>query len=364
MLSLIIVGMLVILIPNNFVEHNKTSTTKENIFRSGNTTILSITYNNKTIYYYDNNLTEIPVSQLQNINFVAIPFNANSNYMYYQFQITGNIPLSEINKIYGFNASIEIYLVPKFTTIFNNNTLLAIFPIDIGIASITIDNPSGYYNNFEYGITENFVPNYVFNRTSLTSTGYEYKPIFVNNLYENPQSINNVQNASLNNVIVNFPLILPHSTMVNFQNYIMNGNLSISNLSGYSYSGHFLIGNESFYLQNGTYKYSFNYSSSNRTSYVNGSFNVSGNPININIGQSISFYLPLYSYVFIFINLIAIILVYLSTKNYISIIPVQALFFVSGYFIGILDYQLYFIVILILFVSLYVSIKVMARIGD
>ena len=117
--------MLVILIPNNFVEHNKTSITKENIFRSGNTTILSITYNNKTIYYYDNNLTEIPISQLQNINFVVSPFNSNSNYIYYQFQITGNIPLSEINKMYGFNASIEIYLVPKFTTVFNNNTLLA-----------------------------------------------------------------------------------------------------------------------------------------------------------------------------------------------------------------------------------------------
>ena len=329
---------------------------------------MSITYNNKTIYYYDNNLTEIPVSQLQNINFVVSPFNSNSNYIDYQFDLEGNIPLSDINKQYGFNASIEIYLMPKFTSIFNNNTLLAIFPVDSGTDSITISNSNGYYNNFQYGITENFVSNYIFNRTSSydtsTGSGYNYKPILVNNLYENPQSINNVQNASLNSVIVNFPIILPHSSKVNFQNYIMNGNLSISNLSGYSYSGQFKIGNESFYLQNGTYKYSFNYSSSNRTSYVNGSFNVSGTSININIGQSITFYLPLYSYVFIFINLIAVVLVYLATKSYISIIPVQSLFFVSGYFLGILDYQLYFIVILILFVSLYVSIKVMDRIGD
>lgn len=360
--------MLVILIPNNFVSNNKTSITKENIFRTGNTTILSITYDNKTIYYYDNNLTEIPVSQLQNINFVAVPFNSNSNYLEYQFDLVGNIPLSDINKQYGFNASIEIYLMPKFTSIFNNNTLLAIFPIGLGTDIITIDNPTGYYNNFEYGITENFVPNYIFNRTSTYNTssgfGYNYKPIFVNNLYESPQTIYNVQNNSYNIITVNFPLILPHSSKVNFQNYIMNGNLSISNLSGYSYSGQFKIGNESFYLQNGTYKYSFNYSSSNKTSYVNGSFNVSGTSININIGQSITFYLPLYSYVFIFINLIAVVLIYLVTKSYISIIPVQALFFVSGYFLGILNYQLYFIVILILFVSLYVSIKVMGRIGD
>ena len=364
MLSLIIVGMLVILIPNNFVEHNKTSITKENIFRSGNTTILSITYDNKTIYYYDNNLTEISGSQLQNINFVVSPFNSNSNYLGYLFDFVGNIPLSDINAQYGYNASIEIYLMPKFTSFFDNNTLLAIAPIDKGSTSITISNSNGYYNNFEYGITENIVSNYIYNRTSTTDYGYNYKPIFVNNLYESPQIIYNVQNNSYNSITVNFPLILPHSSKVNFQNYIMNGNLSISNLTGYTYSGQFKIGNESFYLQNGTYKYSFNYFSNNKTFYVNGTFNVSGNPININIGQSITFYLPLYSYAFIFINLIAVVLVYLSTKNYIAIIPVQALFFISGYFLGILDYQLYFIVILILFVSLYVSIKVMARIGD
>ena len=362
--GLVLISGLLIFIPNNYIPQTK-PIVHDSIFRYNGNTILSVNHNNITTYYYDNNLTEIKMTSAINSINTFSTFNDSGN-LFFEFSMTANIPYTQIVSLYGNNPSIPVLLQPKVSNTFLLNNSL-ILPVCIsGTTTLGIQN-NGYYNNYFYGISELFQPNTILNITghysNAQSSGDYYRSIIANGIYENPQAIYSV----LNNSVSHTEIIFGNQAgfyKTTFNNYIKSGNLTLTNNSGYKYTAILTLHNLTLPLQNGSYNYTFSYISNNQTYYINGSFNISGLPININLGSSISTILGYFDIIFIVVNIATILLVYYASKNYLLIIPIQALFLISGYILHIQNYSLMLIVILILFLSLYIATKIMGKIGD
>ena len=228
-----------------------------------------------------------------------------------------------------------------------NNTATIGFTANVVINDFSIQNiPNIYYYQSNISGKMQFVSN-------LFTKGFNYQIPYLSN-FGNLTLIHN-------NILFNSIAGYYNFTM---SNYISNGNITISNNSGFVNSFSLNLGTNLFLLlQNGSYQYKFSYSENNITYYINKSFNVSGQNVIIILGN-VNSQSSLFLYIFIIINAITLIITYLSSKNYLLLIPIQALFLITGYSLNIQYYQFYLISIFILFIALYISFEIMNRIGD
>ena len=367
-IGIMIIAGLLTLIPlekNNSIQNNiSNNKLTENVFNIGKYTILEINENNKTYYYYDNNFTQIiNINSLMQINnFLSV--NLQTTYSYYYTQDMFTIPSINLNKIFPLQSGLPMNISGYFYRLithayynggyFNysfmgeiNNTATIGFTANAVINDFSIQNiPNIYYYQSNISGKMQFVSN-------LFTKGFNYQIPYLSN-FGNLTLIHN-------NILFNFIAGYYNFTM---SNYISNGNITISNNSGFVNSFSFNLGTNLFLLlQNGSYQYKFSYSENNITYYINKSFNVSGQNVIIILGN-VNSQSSLFLYIFIIINAITLIISYLSSKNYLLLIPIQALFLITGYSLNIQYYQFYLISIFILFIALYISFEIMTRIGD
>ena len=367
-IGIMIIAGLLTLIPsekNNSIQNNiSNNKLTENVFNIGKYTILEINENNKTYYYYDNNFTQIVnINSLMQINnFLSV--NEQTTYSYYYTQDMFTIPSINLNKIFPLQSSLPMNISGYFYRLithayynggyFNysfmgeiNNSVTIGFTANVVINDFNIQNiPNIYYYQSNISGKMQFVSN-------LFTKGFNYQIPYLSN-FGNLTLIHN-------NILFNSIAGYYNFTM---SNYISNGNITISNNSGFVNSFSLNLGTNLFLLlQNGSYQYKFSYSENNITYYINKSFNVSGQNVIIILGN-VNSQSSLFLYIFIIINAITLIITYLSSKNYLLLIPIQALFLITGYSLNIQYYQFYLISIFILFIALYISFEIMNRIGD
>lgn len=367
-IGIMIIAGLLTLIPlekNNSIQNNiSNNKLTENVFNIGKYTILEINENNKTYYYYDNNFTQIVnINSLMQINnFLSV--NEQTTYSYYYTQDMFTIPSINLNKIFPLQSGLPMNISGYFYRLithayynggyFNysfmgeiNNSATIGFTANAVINDFSIQNiPNIYYYQSNISGKMQFVSN-------LFTKGFNYQIPYLSN-FGNLTLIHN-------NILFNSIAGYYNFTM---SNYISNGNITISNNSGFVNSFSLNLGTNLFLLlQNGSYQYKFSYSENNITYYINKSFNVSGQNVIIILGN-VNSQSSLFLYIFIIINAITLIITYLSSKNYLLLIPIQALFLITGYSLNIQYYQFYLISIFILFIALYISFEIMNRIGD
>ena len=367
-IGIMIIAGLLTLIPlekNNSIQNNiSNNKLTENVFNIGKYTILEINENNKTYYYYDNNFTQIiNINSLMQINnFLSV--NLQTTYSYYYTQDMFTIPSINLNKIFPLQSGLPMNISGYFYRLithayynggyFNysfmgeiNNSATIGFTANAVINDFSIQNiPNIYYYQSNISGKMQFVSN-------LFTKGFNYQIPYLSN-FGNLTLIHN-------NILFNSIAGYYNFTM---SNYISNGNITISNNSGFVNSFSLNLGTNLFLLlQNGSYQYKFSYSENNITYYINKSFNVSGQNVIIILGN-VNSQSSLFLYIFIIINAITLIITYLSSKNYLLLIPIQALFLITGYSLNIQYYQFYLISIFILFIALYISFEIMNRIGD
>lgn len=367
-IGIMIIAGLLTLIPsekNNSIQNNiSNNKLTENVFNIGKYTILEINENNKTYYYYDNNFTQIVnINSLMQINnFLSV--NEQTTYSYYYTQDMFTIPSINLNKIFPLQSGLPMNISGYFYNLithayyndeyFNysfmgeiNNSATIGFTANVVINDFSIQNiPNIYYYQSNISGKMQFVSN-------LFTKGFNYQIPYLSN-FGNLTLIHN-------NILFNSIAGYYNFTM---SNYISNGNITISNNSGFVNSFSLNLGTNLFLLlQNGSYQYKFSYSENNITYYINKSFNVSGQNVIIILGN-VNSQSSLFLYIFIIINAITLIITYLSSKNYLLLIPIQALFLITGYSLNIQYYQFYLISIFILFIALYISFEIMNRIGD
>ena len=367
-IGIMIIAGLLTLIPsekNNSIQNNiSNNKLTENVFNIGKYTILEINENNKTYYYYDNNFTQIiNINSLMQINnFLSV--NLQTTYSYYYTQDMFTIPSINLNKIFPLQSGLPMNISGYFYRLithayyngeyFNysfmgeiNNSATIGFTANVVINDFSIQNiPNIYYYQSNISGKMQFVSN-------LFTKGFNYQIPYLSN-FGNLTLIHN-------NILFNSIAGYYNFTM---SNYISNGNITISNNSGFVNSFSLNLGTNLFLLlQNGSYQYKFSYSENNITYYINKSFNVSGQNVIVILGN-VNSQSSLFLYIFIIINAITLIITYLSSKNYLLLIPIQALFLITGYSLNIQYYQFYLISIFILFIALYISFEIMNRIGD
>ena len=337
----------------------------EKIISQNGINILELHINNNTIYVYDNNFTVI-----QNFKPTTQAFITPGGFKYlytYSQTMQNNINLLKVfptQSSLPMNTSLEGFFYRAIThfyyngNYFNysflgqmNQTSFPIFCNNEVLTDFSIQNvPNIYYYIHTTQVNNKTVINFISN---YYNKGFSYKVPYLSGFGNNT----NIQNSILFNSISGF-------YNVSINNYYKNGTITITNTSGYSYSQSFPIGTAiSLLLQNGTYSYTFKNTSKNTTYYVNGTFIIAGKNNIINIGNvnsnTNSFFI-----MFIIINLSLLMFTYLISKNYLNLIPIQALFLILGYILDVAYYQFYSIAIFILFISLYFAIRIMGKIGD
>ena len=356
---LLCIGFLSI-IPNNHIPIKEKINSNEKIYRYNNETIIGLTFQNKTIYMYANNFTIIN-NYIPEIT-PLIVINPDVSY-YNDFYIntychvpSKNLPINPNFKNINSGQFLSKITFHDYNTT-NNFNFSA--PEYFGIGNGITVSSNINLNTFSV----NFIPNfyYYFNKTS---SGYQLISNSGNFQFSTP-----FLNGFGNNTIINENVVFSASSFTgyyntNIINYIGNGNLTVKNTSGYSNTITDNIGeNISFLLKNGSYSLSLEYKYNGSNEYYNKSFNVSGKNLTI-ILQNYSPYYQFIPIMFIIFNILSIVIFFYFIKNYIGIVPIQALFFIVGYLMNIQYYTFYIISIFILLISLIVTLNIVNRIGD
>ena len=358
------------------------STLQEGIFKINNNNILKLTYNNTTIYMYDNNLTVIKnISNLENNYNSQILVNTDTTgvtfYNIYT-DIISNIPNYQmpINNLYprasGITNLIKAYLTSANTSApFNNTLLLPItynnidyadvsIGIDVsnynGLVNIQLLNTALYYFYTASGTTNTFLVSALYYNSSSNNANH-YEPLDLSQLF-----YNNIGNLSqiLSYVTFGIPI---NEFILTIYNYLTEGNLTLTNTSGYYNYINLKTGQaQSIILKNGSYSYSFSYIKLNTTQYKNGTFNITGNSYNLILNTGIgNLLIEYFSAFFLIINILTLAIIYYISRNYYLLIPNQMLFFVIGYEYAIQYYSFYFVMLSVFILSLFIAQKVMAK---
>jgi hypothetical protein len=358
------------------------STLQEGIFKINNNNILKLTYNNTTIYMYDNNLTVIKnISNLENNYNSQILVNTDTTgvtfYNIYT-DIISNIPNYQmpINNLYprasGITNLIKAYLTSANTSApFNNTLLLPItynnidyadvsIGIDVsnynGLVNIQLLNTALYYFYTASGTTNTFLVSALYYNSSSNNANH-YEPLDLSQLF-----YNNIGNLSqiLSYVTFGIPI---NEFILTIYNYLTEGNLTLTNTTGYYNYINLKTGQaQSLILKNGSYSYSFSYIKLNTTQYKNGTFNITGNSYNLILNTGIgNLLIEYFSAFFLIINILTLAIIYYISRNYYLLIPNQMLFFVIGYEYAIQYYSFYFVMLSVFILSLFIAQKVMAK---
>ena len=358
------------------------STLQEGIFKINNNNILKLTYNNTTIYMYDNNLTVIKnISNLENNYNSQILVNTDTTgvtfYNIYT-DIISNIPNYQmpINNLYprasGITNLIKAYLTSANTSApFNNTLLLPItynnidyadvsIGIDVsnynGLVNIQLLNTALYYFYTASGTTNTFLVSALYYNSSSINANH-YEPLDLSQLF-----YNNIGNLSqiLSYVTFGIPI---NEFILTIYNYLTEGNLTLTNTTGYYNYINLKTGQaQSLILKNGSYSYSFSYIKLNTTQYKNGTFNITGNSYNLILNTGIgNLLIEYFSAFFLIINILTLAIIYYISRNYYLLIPNQMLFFVIGYEYAIQYYSFYFVMLSVFILSLFIAQKVMAK---
>lgn len=357
------------------------STLQEGIFKINNNNILKLTYNNTTIYMYDNNLTVIKnISNLENNYNSQILVNTDTTgvtfYNIYT-DIISNIPNYQmpINNLYprasGITNLIKAYLTSANTSApFNNTLLLPITYNNIDYADVSIGIDVSNYNGLVNIQLLNTALYYFYTSSSgntfLVSALYynsssnnanHYEPLDLSQLF-----YNNIGNLSqiLSYVTFGIPI---NEFILTIYNYLTEGNLTLTNTTGYYNYINLKTGQaQSIILKNGSYSYSFSYIKLNTTQYKNGTFNITGNSYNLILNTGIgNLLIEYFSAFFLIINILTLAIIYYISRNYYLLIPNQMLFFVIGYEYAIQYYSFYFVMLSVFILSLFIAQKVMAK---
>ena len=358
------------------------TTLQEGIFKINNNNILKLTYNNTTIYMYDNNLTVIKnISNLENNYNSQILVNTDTTgvtfYNIYT-DIISNIPNYQmpINNLYprasGITNLIKAYLTSANTSApFNNTLLLPItynnidyadvsIGIDVsnynGLVNIQLLNTALYYFYTASGTTNTFLVSALYYNSSSNNANH-YEPLDLSQLF-----YNNIGNLSqiLSYVTFGIPI---NEFILTIYNYLTEGNLTLTNTTGYYNYINLKTGQaQSLILKNGSYSYSFSYIKLNTTQYKNGTFNITGNSYNLILNTGIgNLLIEYFSAFFLIINILTLAIIYYISRNYYLLIPNQMLFFVIGYEYAIQYYSFYFVMLSVFILSLFIAQKVMAK---
>ena len=358
------------------------STLQEGIFKINNNNILKLTYNNTTIYMYDNNLTIIKnISNLENNYNSQILVNTDTTgvtfYNIYT-DIISNIPNYQmpINNLYprasGITNLIKAYLTSANASApFNNTLLLPItynnidyadisIGIDVsnynGLVNIQLLNTALYYFYTVSGTTNTFLVSALYYNSSSNNANH-YEPLDLSQLF-----YNNIGNLSQILSYVTFGIQI-NEFILTIYNYLTEGNLTLTNTTGYYNYINLKTGQaQSLILKNGSYSYSFSYIKLNTTQYKNGTFNITGNSYNLILNTGIgNLLIEYFSAFFLIINILTLAIIYYISKNYYLLIPNQMLFFVIGYEYAIQYYSFYFVMLSVFILSLFIAQKVMAK---
>lgn len=344
---------------------------QEGIFKINNNNILKLTYNNTTIYMYDNNLTVIKnITNLEKNSYSNLinvkPFTSLTGYEEFYFDAITNIPLSSLpqNPQYprpsaqNNNNMIKGLMTSANSTIYFNYTILTFISSSISYTGTSIFNvPSGYTGLVNFRFFNTAI--YYFNSQNVLTTVNVPNLNFSNNFFSN------IGNLSTFLITLNFPLG-NHLFVLSIFNYLSEGNLTLTNTTGYYNLINLKTGQgQSLILLNGSYSYSFQYTYINSTDYINGTFNITGNSyqliLNTGIGNLLIEYLSLF---FLIINILTLAIIYYISKNYYLLIPDQMLFFVIGYEYKIQYYTFYFVLLSVFLLSMFISIKIMGKIEN
>ena len=289
-----------------------------------------------------------------------------SNIPNYQMPINYEYPRAS-----GVTNLIKAYLTSANTSfLFNNTLLLPITYNNINYATVSIGFDVSNYNGLVNIQLLNTALYYFYTSSSgntfLVSALYynsssqylnHYEPLDLSQLF-----YNNIGNLSqiLSYVTFGIPI---NEFILTIYNYLTEGNLTLTNTSGYYNYINLKTGQaQSIILKNGSYSYSFSYFKLNTTEYKNGTFNITGNSyqliLNTGIGNLLIEYFSLF---FLIINILTLAIIYYISRNYYLLIPNQMLFFVIGYQYNIQYYSFYFVMLSVFILSLFIAQKVMGK---
>ncbi len=315
-----------------------------------NVYILSITVGNQTLHFYDSNYTLIKNfnPQVKPFLFTKIEIPANS-YSDGSLTTTSNINNDIFNgvslaKTY-FNGIISGSInsgnfTAKILFSFSGDTTFTIYTtntVNFSLFDLSLVNGYAYY--IDSGNLTGAQFDYTFSQASFSQ--------FSNNTAIHTRAIFTQINGYYN---------------VSFTNNVGNGTLTIKNTSGYNEVLSIKnLQTQYLLLKNGSYNYSLRYGNN----YTNASFIVNGSNLIITILPSYPLTnTPTFAIFFILIEFLASFLIYVFTQRYYILIGINAVFILIGYASHIMYYNLYFISIIILILSLITGAEIMNKIGD
>ena len=281
-------AMLIIPLNKSSSSSNKLVRISENIFTFDGYTILHLNNSGKQIYVYDNNDTLIPLSlyhkfENQVNNFITVsPDIAEYNFTAITNQNFHIKDLSFYNSTYGYFTVAKAY---------NQNNLSEYYYILLssGYGSYTTYFQLPYSSISIFPVQKQLVAFFsqISYSTSLTPSefnNYTLHSYYLSGLTTSPLNYLNIFSGNTVTFTVNF-----NETGFYPVNIIFNGqgNITIKNSNNVTQLSTQITNKSVIDLQNGSYSYSFNYFSNNKTNYINGTFLINGNSVNLNFQQII-----------------------------------------------------------------------------
>ena len=281
-------AMLVIPLNKSSSSSNKLVKISENVFTFDGYTILHLNNSGKQIYVYDNNNTLIPLSlyhkfENQVNNFITVnPDISEFNYTIDSIQNFKTKSLSFYSSSYDYFTVAKAYQQTNLSNYYyilisgcyggSNSGFqipyseISIFPVQNELISFSSDIS---YSN-------------ALNQTQFN--GYTVKSYFLSGLTISPLNYLNIFSGITLDFNVNFNEsgFYPVNIIFNGQ-----GNITIKNSNNVTQLSSEITNKSVIDLQNGSYSYSFNYFSNNKTNYINGTFLINGNSVNLNFQQII-----------------------------------------------------------------------------
>ena len=367
-ITILLLSGFFILMDYQSVNHNNTKQNPNSsiiIFQENNIPYEELTFNNTTILL---NLNTFRIVNSTTQNGIVEPYTTYTlsyeTFYFYTSSNIGTLPcISGItnkngNKISDFYSKIQFTISGSQNYNFSSTFLLPLSNSG-GVTSLTVNLNSSIGVKLNKGMSYSITTNSYYYFSGSNTYGVQ------SNYYVSPQTVSDILNLTYSTITFTFTNVHNYFTLT-INNQLANGNITISNTSGYDNSYKLsLSGSLVLEIQNGTYSYSFSYMVNGTKEYQNKSFNITGlnKQITITLNPN-STQLYVLTILFISLNILLILSAIYIFKIYYALIPIQALFFIVGYYLSIDYYQFYFISLLILVIALEFGTTVMKKVGD
>lgn len=364
-ISLLITGMAITDLQNSKnINTNSKNIVNETFYKIKQISILKLNIDNKTIYLYDNNFSIIKnpeiLSVLNNSNiqplFSIQSFSTEQTYIniqtYLDVNLKSNIPMSQM---WFYNNGDE-YFTTGIAHYYNNNKSCQMNGLfEIGQQSTLEILSTQTLYNLSLTFSNTYLNWFDVNDGVVSSSGnifldnFTFSHLGFVNLISNDSILNTVLFSSTGLYTVNFPFkFLGNLTITG------NKNITENNING-SYN---------VLLKNGTYFYQDKYIMDNKTYYLNGTINILGSNVNVylNYGQSFLFNITYISWIIML--LISELILLFVLKNYFLMLIDAIGFILIGIIYGLGFNFIGYLLMIVLFISIYLSYIISIKSGD